>query len=43
MELSQQVISLEYAKQLKELNIKQESLFYWSVDKELKMNLLYGI
>ncbi len=40
MELSQQVISLEYAKQLKELNIKQESLFYWSVDKELKNELI---
>src|ERR1700722_2987683 len=29
MELSDQVITLETAKKLKELGIKQESLFYW--------------
>lgn len=30
MKLEQQIISLELAKKLKELGIKQESLFYWS-------------
>lgn len=29
MELSKQVVNLELAKKLKELNCKQESLFYW--------------
>lgn len=29
MKLEQQVCSLELAKRLKELNVKQESLFYW--------------
>jgi len=29
MELSKQVVSLEIAKKLKELGVKQESLFYW--------------
>jgi len=29
MKLEQQVVSLELAKQLKELGVKQDSLFYW--------------
>lgn len=35
MQLEDQVVSLEYAKRLKELGVKQESLFYW---KELQGN-----
>lgn len=31
--LEQQVVSLELAKRLKELNVKQESYFYWNTDK----------
>lgn len=31
MNIEDQVISLDLAKQLKELNVKQESLFYWSI------------
>lgn len=30
MKLEQQVVSLEIAKKLKELGVKQESLFWWS-------------
>ena len=29
MKLEDQVVSLELAKKLKELGVKQESLFYW--------------
>lgn len=38
MNLKSQVCSLEYAKRLKELNIKQESLFWW-VEHESKNNI----
>jgi len=31
--LEKQVVSLELARRLKELEVKQESYFYWSVDK----------
>ena len=31
MKLENQVVSLEYAKKLKEFGVKQESLFYWSL------------
>lgn len=30
MNLEQQVVSLEYAKRLKELGVEQKSLFYWT-------------
>ena len=33
MKLEQQVVSLELAKQLKELGVEQGSLFYWIVDE----------
>lgn len=33
MKLEQQVCSLEFAKKLKELGVKQESLFYWQASK----------
>jgi hypothetical protein len=32
MNIKKQVCSLKLAKQLKELGVKQESLFYWSLD-----------
>jgi len=38
MELEKQVASLELSKQLKELGVKQESLFYW-VDGELRQGM----
>jgi hypothetical protein len=34
MELKDIVCSLEHAKRLNELGVKQESLFYWSIDGE---------
>ena len=36
MKLEQQVVSLELAKKLKSLNVKQESLFVWSKQEDLK-------
>jgi hypothetical protein len=40
MELEQQVVSLELAKRLKELGVKQESVFWWVIDEDKKA-LLY--
>lgn len=37
MKLEQQVVSLELAKKLKELGVKQESLFYWKTDEDREM------
>lgn len=34
MKLENQVVSLELAKQLKELGVKQESLFYWWISNK---------
>src|SRR6266511_2994894 len=34
MNLEKQVVSLELAKKLKELGVKQESLFWWCLDHE---------
>ena len=34
MKLEDQVVSLEVARKLDELGIKQDSLFYWSLDKK---------
>lgn len=33
MNLEDQVVSLEYAKKLKYLGVKQESLFYWNIGR----------
>lgn len=38
MNLEQQVCSIELAKRLKELGIKQESLFYWLDDRDCEDN-----
>lgn len=32
MKLEQQVVSLDLAKRLKELRVKQESVYFWKVD-----------
>lgn len=45
MKLEQQVISLDIAKRLKELGVKQESLFYWLTYRQFKdedFNLSFG-
>ena len=39
MKLEQQVTNLELSKKLKELGVKQDSLFYWIGDEEDKMFL----
>lgn len=43
MKLENQVCSLELAKKLKELGVKQESLFYWMVNHQVsKDDIAYG-
>lgn len=41
MKLEDQVVSLELSKQLKELGVKQESLFYWEIDLQNKWRLFF--
>lgn len=42
MNLENQVVNLELSKRLKELNIKQESLFYWhNIDTPIP-SIIYG-
>lgn len=43
MKLEQQCVSLELAKKLKELGVKQESLFYWAYVKNLKSWEIFSI
>jgi hypothetical protein len=46
MKLENQVVSLEYAKKLKELGVKQESLYMWKYDEDYYLvatNSRYGI
>lgn len=40
MRLEQQVCSLELAKRLKELGVKQESIFFWERDREMKFSVV---
>lgn len=43
MQLEKQVVSLELAKKLKELGVKQESLFWWLYDEDGDyVDYLYG-
>lgn len=37
MEIENQVVSLELAKKLKELGVKQDSLFYWERENEFAL------
>jgi hypothetical protein len=41
MELSKHVVSLELARKLKELEVKQESLFYWVITSTTNYHLSY--
>lgn len=34
MKLEEQVVSLELSKKLRELGVKQESLFYWKIEED---------
>jgi hypothetical protein len=43
MELSKQVVSLDLAQRLKELGVKQESLFYWIQEDTVKEGPLYHV
>lgn len=40
MNLEQQVVSLEYAKRLKELGVEQQSLFYWFPHRSIETHEL---
>lgn len=42
MTLEQQVVSLELAKQLKELGVKQDSLFYWWLSFKFEKEEVYS-
>lgn len=42
MKLEQQVVSLEIAKRLKELGVKQESLFWWEYNGSFEYKVIYG-
>lgn len=42
MNLEQQVVSLEYAKRLKELGVEQESYFYWVNKHQSGWTILYS-
>jgi len=42
MKLEEQVCSLELAKKLKELGVKQESLFYWNICHDCEKEYPFG-